>query len=168
VKLRMFILMTAIVFLAALMILVRLAAQEPQNETATSVTANPVPSINQPLLPDAIRPGGAGFTLTVNGTGFVSGSVVKWNGSARTTKFVSRSRLTATVLSSDVAKPGTASVRVLNPSPGGCASNIVFFEVTLPGFSIVLRPPLGFGAASGPGAVVTGDFNEDDKLDLIV
>jgi hypothetical protein len=32
---------------------------------------NPVPLINQPLAPDAIAPGGAGFTLTVNGTGFV-------------------------------------------------------------------------------------------------
>jgi hypothetical protein len=34
------------------------------------VTAqNPVPLINQPLVPDAIRPGAAVFTLTVNGTG---------------------------------------------------------------------------------------------------
>src|SRR5438105_14977378 len=49
---------------------------------ATTQT-NPVPLINQPLVPDAIAPGGAGFTLTVNGTGFVSGSEVNWNGSAR-------------------------------------------------------------------------------------
>src|SRR5437773_5073634 len=55
--------------------------------TATG-TANPVPLINQPLIPDAVAPGGAAFTLTVNGTGFVSGSVVNWNGSARTTTFV--------------------------------------------------------------------------------
>jgi hypothetical protein len=32
----------------------------------------PVPLINQPLVPDATAPGGAAFTLTVNGTGFVS------------------------------------------------------------------------------------------------
>src|SRR5438132_2196223 len=48
---------------------------------------NPVPLINQPLVPAAMAPGGAGFTLTVNGTGFVTGSVVNWNGSARTTTF---------------------------------------------------------------------------------
>src|SRR5713101_147883 len=74
--------------------------------TATAAptgTVNPVPLINQPLVPDAIAPGGAGFTLTVNGTGFVSGSVVNWNGSARATTFVSGSQLTATVLSSDIA-----------------------------------------------------------------
>ena len=55
---------------------------------------NPVPLISQPLVPDAVPPGGAGFTLTVNGTGFVSGSVVNWNGSARATTFVSNSQLT--------------------------------------------------------------------------
>jgi len=37
---------------------------------------NPVPLINQPLVPAATAPGGTGFTLTVNGTGFVPGSVV--------------------------------------------------------------------------------------------
>jgi hypothetical protein len=84
---------------------------------------NPVPLINQPLVPDAIRPGAAGFTLTVNGTGFVSGAVVKWNGSARTTTFVSKSRLTASIPSTDVAKAGTASVSVVNPVPGGGRSN---------------------------------------------
>jgi hypothetical protein len=50
---------------------------------ATAEAVNPVPLISQPLVPDAIAPGGRGFTLTVNGTGFVSGSVVNWNGSAR-------------------------------------------------------------------------------------
>jgi hypothetical protein len=41
----------------------------------------PVPFINQPLVPDAMAPGGPDFTLTVNGTGFVSNSTVNWNGS---------------------------------------------------------------------------------------
>jgi len=51
--------------------------------TPTTAQTNPVPLISQPLVPDAMAPGGAGLTLTVNGTGFVSGSVVNWNGSAR-------------------------------------------------------------------------------------
>ena len=54
----------------------------------------PVPFINLPLIPDATAPGGAQFTLTVNGTGFVSTSVVNWNGSALATQFVSESQLT--------------------------------------------------------------------------
>ena len=33
---------------------------------------NPVPFVNQPLVPSAVAPGGPDFTLTVNGPGFVS------------------------------------------------------------------------------------------------
>jgi hypothetical protein len=55
VKLRAFILMVVISLSAVLTILVRLAAQEQQNESTTTVTVSPVPLINQPLLPDAIR-----------------------------------------------------------------------------------------------------------------
>src|SRR5437773_808217 len=105
--------------------------------TATG-TANPVPLINQPLIPDAVAPGGAGFTLTVNGTGFVSGSVVNWNGSARATTFVSTSQLTASILASDIATASTASVTVLNPSPDGGTSNVVFFPITFPASSVSL------------------------------
>ena len=32
---------------------------------------NGVPYIDAPLVPTSVKPGGAGFTLTVNGTGFV-------------------------------------------------------------------------------------------------
>ena len=71
--------------------------------SAMTGTANPVPLINQPLIPDAVAPGGAGFTLTLNGTAFVPGSVVNWNGSPRTTSFVNGSQLTASILASDIA-----------------------------------------------------------------
>src|SRR5881396_4119101 len=70
---------------------------------AATAQTNPVPLINQPLVPAATAPGGPGFTLTVNGTGFVSGSVVQWNGSSRTTSFVSATQLRATITASDVA-----------------------------------------------------------------
>src|ERR1017187_3492528 len=96
---------------------------------AGSATAqNPVPFIDQPLVPDATAPGGAGFTLTVNGAGFVPASVVNWNGSPRATTFVSRSKLTATILASDIAKASTAAVTVVNPNPGGGTSNTQFFS----------------------------------------
>src|SRR5215467_2544523 len=94
-----------------------------------AMAQDPVPLINAPLLPDAAKPGGAGFTLIVNGTGFVSGSLVNWNGSARATTFVSASELTANILASDIANPGTASVTVVSLGPGGGTSNVAFFEV---------------------------------------
>jgi hypothetical protein len=66
--------------------------------------ANPIPLIRQPLSPDAVLSGGAAFTLTVRGSGFVSSSVVQWNGSARTTTFVNSSPLQADFTGS--VKPG--------------------------------------------------------------
>ena len=165
-KTRILRLIIPVTLFAVLVMPAWLVAQEQANDTTAAITASPVPLISQPLFPDAMRPGGTGFTLTVDGTGFVSGSVVNWNGSARGTTFVSRSRLTANIFSSDIAKPGSASVKVVNP--GGDTSNVVFFEVTIPTSSIVLSSPLDFGAGAGPGSVVTGDFNGDGKLDLVV
>ena len=127
---------------------------------------NPVPLINEPLVPDTRSPGAAGFTLTVNGTGFVSGATVNWKGTALATTFVSSSRLTASVPSSDVAKAGTASVTVINPAPSSSTSNVVSFPISLP----VNFETTGSAvpAGTGPAAVVTGDFNRDGKVDLVV
>jgi hypothetical protein len=116
-KPKMVVLAGAITLIAVLATPVRPAAQESQGAEAvssvgTTIAPNRVPLINQPLVPDAAKPGGTAFVLTVNGTGFVSGSVVKWNGSPRATTLVSRSQLKATILSSDIVKPGTASVTV--------------------------------------------------------
>jgi dienelactone hydrolase len=130
-----------------------------------ALARNPVPLINQPLVPGAVEPGGAGFILTVNGSGFVSGSVAHWNGSALATTFLSGSQLKASVPASDVAQPGTASVTVVNPSPGGGTSNVVFFEVTSASSSIGFRM-LEFGAGQNATWVSVADFNGDGKLDL--
>src|SRR5208337_2304243 len=135
---------------------------------SASTAENPVPLIYQPLSPDAVVPGGPAFKLTVNGTGFVSGSTVKWNGSARATNFVSDSKLTAAVLATDIASFNTASVSVFNPSPGGGASNVVFFETTRPTSSVALSIPSEVAAGSDPDSVAVGDFNGDGKLDLVV
>ena len=93
---------------------------------------NPVPFVDQPLVPAAIAPGGPSFTLTVNGTGFVPASVVNWNGSPRPTTFVSSARLTATIPDTDIATAGTAFITVVNPAPGGGVSNVVFLPITTP------------------------------------
>jgi len=129
--------------------------------------ANPVPLISQPLNPDAAVPGAAAFTLAVSGTGFVSGAVVKWNGSARATNFVSNSTLTAAILATDIASLTTASVTVVNPAPGGGTSNVAFFEITEPTSWAALGNPVSL-PGGGFGAVATGDFNGDGKLDLVV
>jgi hypothetical protein len=149
---------------------VALAAFGPLEILSSTAFAaeNPVPLINQPLVPDAIAPGGEGFTLTVNGTGFVLGAVVNWNHSSLATTFVRDSRLTASVPASDIAAAGTASVTVVNPSPGGGTSNVMFFEVTPSSSSIALSAPSAFGAGTNPDSAAVGDFNGDGKLDLAV
>jgi hypothetical protein len=130
--------------------------------------ANPVPVINQPLVPTSTIPGGPDFTLTVNGTGFVAGSVVNWKGSPRATQFVSGSQLTATISASDIATASTALVTVVNPSPGG-ASNAVFFQITSPTSSILFeRTDYATGTPLGASVqnILAEDFNGDGKLDL--
>ena len=87
-----------------------------------------VPSITS-LSPASANPGAAAFTLTVNGINFENGVVVRWNGIARTTTYVSPSQLTASILASDVANTATASVTVFNGAPGGGVSNAVTFNI---------------------------------------
>ena len=91
-------------------------------------SVNPVPTIIT-LSPSSATAGGAAFTLTVYGTNFVNDSVVRWNGSDRTTTFVSTTQLTATITMGDIATVGTYPVTVFNPTPGGGISNAVDFTV---------------------------------------
>ena len=135
--------------------------------TTVLAQTNSVPFINQPLVPTAVAPGGASFTLAVNGTGFVSGSVINWNGTPLSTTFVNSSQLTATVPASSIAKASTASITVSSPGPGGGASNLLFFSVTAPTrmqfTSFQITPPGECGPCFN---FIAADFNRDRKLDL--
>src|SRR6266498_3228501 len=94
--------------------------------TFTITSANPVPSITS-VNPTSATAGGAGFTLTVNGSNFISTSVVRWNGADRSTTFVNSGQLSASIQGSDIANAGSAAVTVFNPSPGGGTSSSVSF-----------------------------------------
>ena len=63
--------------------------------------------------PTTANAGGSGFQLTVNGSGFVSGSTVKWSGTPLATTYVSDSQLTATVTSNLIAICGRFPLTVL-------------------------------------------------------
>lgn len=88
-----------------------------------------VPTITNITPPSKVAGTGA-FTLTVNGTGFVSGSIVRWNGINRTTAFVSATQLTVAVLAADITSAGTAAITVAN---GAAVSNAQTFTIDPPG-----------------------------------
>jgi hypothetical protein len=67
-----------------------------------------------------------GFPLTVNGSQFVSSSVVVVNGTTLSTQATSSQQLVATITTALISAPGTASVMVNTPSGNsgylGCTS----------------------------------------------
>ena len=62
------------------------------------------------LIPSSSAQGSGGFTLTVNGSGFISGTVALWNGALRPTSVLSTTQLSVLIPSGDVAAAGTAQV----------------------------------------------------------
>jgi hypothetical protein len=128
---------------------------------------NPVPHIDQPPLPASVVPGGSGFTLTINGSGFVSSSTILWNGSARTTTFISAARLSAVISASDIAAATTAVISVVSPAPGGGTSNSVLLEVSRVTSSVsYTSSAILVGSGKSAHRIVSGDFNGDGKADL--
>jgi Divergent InlB B-repeat domain len=102
------------------------------NATVTA-TFNAIPAaapVTSSLSPSTTVAGSPGFTLTVNGSGFASASVVRWNGADRATTFVSSTQLTAAITSTDVATAGSLPVAVYTPAPGGGTSGPQSFTIT--------------------------------------
>src|SRR5262249_5930836 len=93
--------------------------------------SNPVPVLTS-ISPSTATAGGTVFTLTINGSNFTSSSVANWNGSSRTSRFLSATRLTATISAADITSAGSYSVTVSTPAPGGGVSNALSFIVTAP------------------------------------
>jgi FG-GAP-like repeat len=128
-----------------------------------AVAANPIPLIYQPLSPASVAPGHAAFTLTLRGTNFVSGAVIKANGRALVTKFVNSTKVQTQVSASDVAKAGTASITVANP--GSIDSNGIYFTVRQPSTSVTLTTD---PATIEGGYLAVADFTNDHKPDIAV
>jgi hypothetical protein len=135
----------------------------------TGPAGNPVPFLNQPLVPTAVSPGNPGFTLKVNGTGFVSGATINFNRTPLATTFVDAEHLTAAVPAAAVANAGTATVTAVNPGVAAAQSNVVYFQVGAPqatvSFAAAANSPLQVPESLG---VAIADFNEDGKPDLVV
>jgi hypothetical protein len=128
-----------------------LAAGETKQVTLSPTVTinNPIPTI-MTLNPTSAKAGGAAFTLTVNGTNFVNGSTVRWNGSDRATTFVSPTQLTAVIPAADITAAGVPIVTVFNPAPGGGNSNGLPFFITTTGAAVT-----GYNVATGADPTAT-------------
>jgi WD40 repeat protein len=89
---------------------------------------NPVPVISS-VAPTALQAGTTPPTLTVNGTGMVSGSQILINGAPRSTATQSTTQVTTLLTAADLAVGAVDQIQVLNPTPGGGPSNILTFAV---------------------------------------
>lgn len=114
----------------------KLAVFTPQPGGGTSAELNftvnnPVPTLAS-LTPATKLAGDAAFTLTLNGTGFVAGSVVRFNGADRATTVVDSTQATIQVTVADVANAGSAKLTLFNPAPQGGLSNELTLAINNP------------------------------------
>ncbi len=100
------------------------------NATLTlSVTAGaPAPALTS-LSPASAQAGAGAQSLTLNGTNFLSTSVVTYNGVGHAATFINSNTLTIALSAADQATAGAYPVVVTNPGPGGGASNVQYFTV---------------------------------------
>lgn len=109
--------------------------------------SNPAPVLSG-INPSTASAGAAQFTLTLTGTGFVSNSIARWNGTDLTTTYVSPSQLTAVIPANLLTTTGTINVTVFSPTPGGGASGSSTFTI-----SAAATPTI---ASLSPSSVIAG------------
>lgn len=113
-------------------------------------TVNPTPTISS-FAPNSAIAGNGSFVMSISGSNFVPGSVVRWNGADRTTIYNNSTKLTVNISSEDIAEEGTAGISVLNPSPGGGVSAVKAFLIQAAGSVPPLPPAISF-LTNGPAA----------------
>lgn len=114
------------------------------------------------LNPSLANVGDAAVTITVTGSGFVSRTLVRWNGQNRPTTFVDANHLTVKISADDFAVGGRVSIAAFTPSAGGGASNAIPFligpgpQTTAKGFVSAANPASGNALASRSIASIYG------------
>jgi hypothetical protein len=105
----------------------------PVGSSPSSASSTPaaVPVVGS-LSPASTTVGTGNMVLTVNGSGFTSASVVRWNGHGKATTFVSATQLRIQLYPSELNVVRSVPVHVVTPAPGGGASNVQAFPVTAP------------------------------------
>ena len=126
-----------------------------------TASANLMPAISS-LAPASAAAGAAAQTLAINGSGFISGSTVTYNGVAHPATFVSATQLTIQLTTADQAMAGPYVVIVTNAPPAGGVSNSAIFTVTsasagspVPAITS-LAPASATAASAAPTLTISG------------
>jgi len=136
---------------------------------ATGGRATMDSTLERPFGPEitSLSPAGAsacgpGFVLSVIGSDFVEGDVVRWDWGDRQTTFVNSSKLEATIGASDLTTARTVTITVRNPSGG--ISNALDFSVS--GFTMGASPTsatVTAGQSATYNILVTPQFGSVDS-----
>ncbi len=136
-------------------------ADPTKSGNAAITLQNPAPVLTS-ATPLTITTGA--FTLTLNGTGFMNGSVVNFGSQVLATTFVSSTQLTATGTATS-AQVGSILISVTNPNPGSATSNTLTAQVVNPNsnISVNVAPQtvtIGAGNPAQFSATVNGSTNQ--------
>ncbi len=88
---------------------------------ASTTARNPLPAVAT-MAPSSALVGTPGRAVRLGGAGFAAGAVVRSDGRALPTTFVSTTELTATLSAADLATARILTITVENPAPGGGTS----------------------------------------------
>jgi rhamnogalacturonyl hydrolase YesR len=121
---------------------VNVAGESPDSAAVSVTLPNPaaLPAISS-FAPASVA-AGTGFTLTVNGSNFVAGSVLNFGAKAEPTTIINATTLSATIPASDVNSGGTPAITISNPAPSGVSAAVTFviddFALSTPNSSVSL------------------------------
>jgi hypothetical protein len=102
--------------------------QSPAMLLTSGAKSNPVPLLTL-LTPSSATHGRGNLAITIQGSAFVPGSQVSWNGTSLYADYVSATQLTLYVPAAQFAAAGTANILVKNPAPGGGTSTPLTFTI---------------------------------------
>ena len=118
---------------------------------------NPSPTVTG-LSPMSVATGAPAAMVSVTGTGFIPGTTMQVNGSARTTTYISSTQVSVAMTSADFASPGSVSLAAVNPAPGGGTSAAASLPVAnpTPGAISISPSTIPIGVTTVTTITVTG------------
>lgn len=105
------------------------ASGSPHTLLMVGTAGNRTPVVTDVSPSDAAQ-GRSILALTVHGQFFMPGTLVKFNGSNRSTIVQDSGTLLASIPASEFVNAGTVQVTAVNPTPGGGAGNNIAFTIT--------------------------------------